>query len=620
MFKRITPSLRAASTKQATTTGRTTLKPALEGDERSPRSNPPKATPPPSPTAEPSARKKSDSSNSQTKPTPVIGAKATKLAIFDQNVKAMREDRDEKNPAGRRSEEKPALPTTQKPTIPIKTGKTNNDHFLFDNHEDDLSSNEDLLNAREEKNGTRFEKKPTAPIVDANNSKVKAIIAKLPSDFDFDGWDSKSARQQQHELQKAGLNPNDQLTLLNSETSLDTLATIMDIDKNRSDYGLSKSDVNQIAEELLQISNTRIGAKNHELSLGISPTATKTLLTMLNEKEQALLSSFGYGVKEQGTLNNPIEDIGDQISNILSGDNSIPSMLHSDLDAFEVADRFFGSMVKLDSLIGDVESDNIEFRSPAEKQRYLDYLTTEYDKNSNLYRRQLASKIDEARLLQHPEMQFKQLINDLSLPQLEGLVAQIDANGVKKLSKPHNFDNLMKDLLSDQDSALNLFADETKSPIRPYVWDGMDIVNESGIQISGYFFEDGVYKSMITCPNQEPVVLEIGKKFPEEVSISATRADAWDIQSEKLFKEATSPAGILEIIYGFGTGSNHIPQLLPEPIGPSDVPGAEGILDKINWWKNTLNYTEDSIIISIFVHFPNDHISNYDHVDFYKEK
>lgn len=254
----------------------------------------------------------------------------------------------------------------------------------------------------------------------------------------------------------------------------------------------------------------------------------------------------------------------------------------------------------------------------ARQQRYLDYLTSEYEKNNQLYRQQLASVIDDAKMLEYPRTQFKQLINDLSLSQLEGLIAQIDKNGVKKLSLPHNFDKLMKDLLSNQESALNLVADETKSPIRPRVWNGMDIVDKAGIKISGYYYEDGVYKGKITCPNQEPFFFEIGKQLPEEVAISVKYADWWDIQSDIAWREATSLSGVIEGIFEFVTGMPGIQRPLPEPIGPTDVPYLGEAITEADWSNRYKTLEERSIIVTILVHFSKNHISDYHNVVFYR--
>ena len=305
---------------------------------------------------------------------------------------------------------------------------------------------------------------------------------------------------------------------------------------------------------------------------------------------------------------------------MLSGDGSIPAILHGDSDVVQVAGEFFDGMTKLGTLIENIEDGSVSFNSPTEKQRYLDYLTSAYDKNETLYRNQLASKIDDAKLLQFPKTRFKELINDLTLSQLEGFVEQINENGVKMLSRPRNFENLMKDLLSDKDNALNLAADDTKSPIRPYVFNGIDVVKEAGIQVGGFYYEDGVYKSIITCPGQEPFVIKIGRKFPEEVAIDVRRTDSLSIQSEKLVKEGTSPKAILEFLYALFTGSKKIPELLPAPLGPSDVPYVGDALDRINWWNGAWNLTEDSILVSIYMHFLKDSIIVYDNVWFNRKK
>lgn len=482
---------------------------------------------------------------------------------------------------------------------------------LADGGKEGAASGDYRVNPKTDKLETREEKKPNLPVVIPEYSKEADIISSLPTDFDFKGWDNKPARQQQKELQKAGLNPEEQMVLLNSKTSLDTLATIVDINRNRNEYGLSDSNVKQIAEELLQIADARIGASSHDLPLGTSPVATKTFLTMMEEKEQSLLSSFGYGVNGLNDLNNPYSDIGDQISDVLEGDDSITALLHTDSDVFQVADQFFDGMTKIDTLISDIESGKVRFKTPADKQRYLDYLTSEYDKNNELYRRQLANKIDEAKLLQYPETQFKQLINDLSMSQLELLTAQVDANGVKKLSRPHNFEKLMKELLSDKDSALNLYADETKSPVRPRVWNGMEIVDGNKIHISGYYYEKGRCYTKLTC-GDEYMNVDLGTRYPSDVSVEASSTTDWEMLGEQIglaFKILATPAMIADGAYALAT-QNGVPAFLPENLSPSDVPYLGEALDAIDPWDHTAHLTKETISMHLVTHYQNNSITD----------
>lgn len=538
-----------------------------------------------------------------------------KLAAFNRNVEAMQNKQKAANTAGKTTVgTKPqASSVFLKPTEYERLKKQ---LLLADGGEAGASSGDYRYNPRTGKIEVLPEKKTELSGVPKESSDVVDIISDMPADFNFDGWDDKTARQQQTELKKAGLDPKDQMTLLNSGTSLETLAVISDISKNRSDYGLSVLDVKRISEELLKISNARVGTKNNALPLGANQITKNIFLNLLNEKEQVLLASFGYGIKGIHDLKSPYSGITDQITDLLEGDNSISANLHGDTDLFEVAEQYFDDMAKLDSIISDITEGKIEFKNPQEKQRYLDYLTKSYEKNDDLYRYMVASKNDEAGLLRYPEWRLKQLVSDLSITQLEGLVAQIDAYGVRKLSRPGNFEKLMKILLSDQESALTLMADETISPICPYVWNGMDVVEENDIQIIGYYFEDGLYKCKITCPDEDPFFIEIGKKLPEEVAIEVAKTTDWYIQSEKLFKKVTSLPVIIDVLYLAGTTVFGIPQVLPEPIGPSDAPFVGEFLDKIDWWKNTDNLTKESISINIVVRFPKNYITDLYHKDF----
>jgi hypothetical protein len=254
MFKRITPSLRAASTKQATTTGRTILKPALEGDERSPRSTPPKATPSPSSKIEPVPHKNHETNKPQKKTTPAVDTSTTKLAIFDRNVKAMQEKDDEKNPVDRKSEKKPALPTAHKPITPKTTSSDSNIPKEF--------------------------------------GSIASIMSDMANGFDFTGWDNMSAAVQRSSLQRAGMSDKPMMQLLNAGTSLETIAIVQDIERNKNMYGLSPKEVRDISEKLFEIANARIGAKNRELTFLTNPAVTKVFLQTLDEKESELIGPF----------------------------------------------------------------------------------------------------------------------------------------------------------------------------------------------------------------------------------------------------------------------------------------------------------------------------------------
>jgi hypothetical protein len=86
------------------------------------------------------------------------------------------------------------------------------------------------------------------------------------------------------------------MQLLNASTSIETIAIVQDIQRNRIAYGLTATEANDISKQLFDISNARTGAKNQAMPFSESTKATKTFLTMLQEKEASLLASFGYGV------------------------------------------------------------------------------------------------------------------------------------------------------------------------------------------------------------------------------------------------------------------------------------------------------------------------------------
>lgn len=51
------------------------------------------------------------------------------------------------------------------------------------------------------------------------------------------------------------------MKLLNSPTSIETIARIQDIQANRVTYSLTQEKANQISSGLLEIANARIGVK-----------------------------------------------------------------------------------------------------------------------------------------------------------------------------------------------------------------------------------------------------------------------------------------------------------------------------------------------------------------------
>ena len=214
-----------------------------------------------------------------------------KLALFNSNVEAMRRNL----AAAGATPKKPGNTQTRNPPVflkPAAQAKLKDLLLLADGGEEGASSGDYHYDAKTGKIGVLSDKKAVVPGVPARSADVVDILSDMPSDFNFVGWDDKTARQQQSELQKAGLNPQEQMTLLNSGVPLETLAMIVDINRNKRDYGLSASDAKKITEELLQISNARVGAKNHALPLGANPTAIKVFLTILDERESELISSF----------------------------------------------------------------------------------------------------------------------------------------------------------------------------------------------------------------------------------------------------------------------------------------------------------------------------------------
>ena len=393
------------------------------------------------------------------------------------------------------------------------------------------------------------------------------------------------------------------MQLLNARTSIETIALVQEIQRNRLAYGLSYTDMSDISKQLFDISNARIGAKNHAMPFSENATSTRLFLSMLDEKENALLSSFGYGVESYAGKRDNINDIRGKITDLVTGDSSISGTLYNYPDVLNTPDDFFTDMTKLDTLIGEVQDGTISFRNTTEKQRYLDYLTSEYSKNDQLYRQRLASIIDEAKLFEYPETRFKKLINDLTLPQLAVFADQVDQLGVRRLSKAGNYERLMRALLSDKDIAHSVSADDTESPIRPYVWNGSSVAKDEDIQISGYYYKNKGFYLDVDIPNRKTEKIYLGSTIPSEVSVEIKRADIGNIIGEQLgllVKLYLTPAMMIDATYGFATAQGML-ALLPDGFNPSDLPYVSDLLANIDILDHNVYISKESIYVSFFI-------------------
>ncbi len=120
------------------------------------------------------------------------------------------------------------------------------------------------------------------------------IVAMLPDDFDFEGWENMTAFQQEKAIRNSGLSKEEQMKILNAGTSIETIAIIQDIQANRQFYGLSQSEANSIASQLMEIANLRIGVKNHLVPESMNPNQAALTLKMLDHRQAALLGPYYY--------------------------------------------------------------------------------------------------------------------------------------------------------------------------------------------------------------------------------------------------------------------------------------------------------------------------------------
>lgn len=107
-------------------------------------------------------------------------------------------------------------------------------------------------------------------------SKEAALVAKLPADFPIDQWDTMSTKAQQAAMQNSGLNKQEQWTLLNATTPLETQSLLNNIQKGLATRSLSAQEA-----ALLTNAAKQITAEKNNLASGnasILPSLQKALL------------------------------------------------------------------------------------------------------------------------------------------------------------------------------------------------------------------------------------------------------------------------------------------------------------------------------------------------------
>lgn len=143
------------------------------------------------------------------------------------------------------------------------------------------------------------------------------VVAKLPDSFDLTDWDNKTTVQQRKAMAFSGLSPEEQMSLLNTGISIETIATIRDIQRNRAAYGLTQAKADSVSKELIQIANERAGAKNREIPFASGRQRSLFLLD-LDKKEQNLLESVS-GQKSGGSGKLRTEDMLSKPQKLLLG-------------------------------------------------------------------------------------------------------------------------------------------------------------------------------------------------------------------------------------------------------------------------------------------------------------
>lgn len=191
------------------------------------------------------------------------------------------------------------------------------------------------------------------------------------------------------------------------------------------------------------------------------------------------------------------------------------------------------------------------------------------------------------------------LSNELSVEQMQVLMNEIDTKGIKKATKDSNWEKLMRVVLSDHDTSKQLAADEKGSPICPRIWEGVDIVEEERMQITGYYYYNKQYYIDLYCPGEEDVTVALGSTLPSDVAIRVTRATAWDMAGEQLgmlLKIYLSLPLVTDFTYAYCV-ENGLTGFLPEGISPSDVPYLGDLLSELDPLDHTAHIQKETIFV-----------------------
>lgn len=223
--------------------------------------------------------------------------------------------------------------------------------------------------------------------IPAEHAELAKIVAMLPDDFDFEGWENMTAFQQEKAIRNSGLSKEDQMKILNAGTSIETIALVQDINMHRELYGISEEEALAVSKELFAIANARIGVKSHAMPYSLNGQAEKTFLALLDEREASLLADLNYGIIADFSENVPGQRNRPQLPVLLGDDSKGVPLLYEDGDIFEISDSFFEDVATFDEIRDDIENGKIIFHSESQKESYLEYLDSQAAKNETIYRR-----------------------------------------------------------------------------------------------------------------------------------------------------------------------------------------------------------------------------------------
>ena len=100
---------------------------------------------------------------------------------------------------------------------------------------------------------------------------------------------------------------------------------------------------------------------------------------------------------------------------------------------------------------------------------------------------------EESRITKYAQSQLSHLAYELSYAQLGELNTVIKAKGVRRVTQEYCWEQTMRKLLSNRETAEQVVVDENYSVIAPHICGGASVAEQADIAISGYYYENRQY-------------------------------------------------------------------------------------------------------------------------------